>query len=168
LDLGDYSCVVELVQKSLRVEVDKQIDVAVRALGAARCRTEEREVFDAKLLEPRRGRAKNLENIGTFLRVGEGRLRGWNAEDGTALKQGDAGRLKRRSDGGKIGRNGFALAALKVSDGEPRDVGLPGQFSLASGQPRSSRHLSGGPRYFVVVLGVDAIVRYSRIANIED
>jgi hypothetical protein len=36
LDLGDYSCVVEQIHASLRVEVDKHIDVAVGTLGSTR------------------------------------------------------------------------------------------------------------------------------------
>ncbi|MGB6555784.1 MAG: hypothetical protein WBE78_19980 [Candidatus Binataceae bacterium] len=36
LDFGDYAGVVEQVHSPFRVEADKQIDVAVGALGAAR------------------------------------------------------------------------------------------------------------------------------------
>ena len=83
----------------MRVEVEKQIDVAVRALGTPRRRTKAREVFDAKLLETRRGRAENLENVEKFLRVGGRRRCGWPSEDGAARKQGDTRSFECRSDG---------------------------------------------------------------------
>ena len=143
LDLGDYSCVVEQVHASLRVEVEEQIEVAVRALGAARPRTEKREMFDAKLLEAWRGRAEDIENVRNFLRVdGDGRD-ALIADDGAAWKHGDAGRLERRSDGCETCRNRSARGALEMSDGEPGDAGPLGQLSLSDTQEGTT-----GPAHF--------------------
>ncbi len=122
----------------MRVEVEKQIDVAVRALGAACCGTKQGEVFDAELLKTRRGSAENVKNRGKFLRAGGCGRHGCVAEDGAAWDEGDAGRLKSRPNDGEIGRNGFARRALEVSDGEPRDVGLPGQLSLTDAEECSA------------------------------
>ncbi len=153
LDLGDYSCVVEQVYGSPRVEVKQQIDVAVRALGPARGRAEEREVFDPELPKARRGHAKNVDDHWKFAgkfaakcsRAGVGGRRACVAEDGSASNQTDAGRFKSRSDGGKAGPNRFPRGALKVNDGEPRDAGLPGQLSLSDAEERaaSPAHFGG-------------------------
>ncbi len=76
LDFGHDPGVIEQVYGSPTVEVEDQINVAVRTLGPACCGTEQREVFDAELLEARRSGPENVENRGNFPRVGGGRSRG--------------------------------------------------------------------------------------------
>lgn len=138
LDLGDYSCVVEQVHGSFFVEVEKQIDVAVRAFGAARCGAKQGEVFDAEFLKTRRGSAENVKNGGKLLRASCCGRRGCVAEDGAAWDEGDAGRLKSRPNGCEIGRYWFAFRALKVSDGQPGDVRLTSQVSLTDAEECSA------------------------------
>lgn len=126
LDFGYDSCVVEQIYASLSVEVQQQINVAVRTLSPACRRTEQRQVFNTELLEARPGSTENIENSWNFLRAGSGRSRSRVSQDGAARDAGNAGRLKSRPDGGEIGRNGLGRTSLEVSDGQPRDAGLLG------------------------------------------
>jgi len=102
-------------------------------------------MFDAESLEARRSGAENPENSWKFSGAGARGRRGCAAQHGAAWKQGDAGRLKSRSDGGENRRNGFPLGALKVNDREPRHAGLPGQLSLSDAEDRATgaAHLWG-------------------------
>ncbi|HUY37300.1 MAG TPA: hypothetical protein VMV13_00645 [Candidatus Binataceae bacterium] len=70
LNLGDYSRVVEQVYALPRVEIEKQIDVAVRALGSAGSRTENRQVRHAELLKIGCRPAENANHCGEPPRVG--------------------------------------------------------------------------------------------------
>lgn len=134
LDLGYDPCVVEQVYGSLSVKVEQQINVALGTLGPTCCGTEQRDVFDAELLEAWRCGAENMEDGRNFLRTGGGRACGRVSQDRTACDEGYAGRFESRPDDGEIGRYGFALGTLKVGDGEPRDSRLSGQLSLGDAE----------------------------------
>jgi hypothetical protein len=118
----------------LRVEVEKQIDVAAGALGTACCGTKQGEVFNAELVKTRRGSAENVKNRREVLRAAGGRSDSFVSQDRAAWDKGDTGRLKSGPNGGEIGRNGFALGTLKVGKGEPRNAGLLGQLSLSDAE----------------------------------
>jgi hypothetical protein len=55
LDLSDNSRVVKQINSSLLVEIEDQIDIAVRPLRTARYRAEKGEVPDAEFSKARRG-----------------------------------------------------------------------------------------------------------------
>ena len=96
-------------------------------------------MFDAELLKARRGRAENMKNRAKFFGTGVGGRRGCVAKNGAARKQGDAGRLKSRADGGEVRRNRLPLGAFKVNDREPRHAGLPCQLSLGDAEKSAAR-----------------------------
>jgi hypothetical protein len=66
LDFGYDPCIVQQVYGSLSVEVEQQINVAVTMLGPTCGGTEQREMFDAELLEARRGGTEEYGGLRGF------------------------------------------------------------------------------------------------------
>ena|ERR1700690_3429611 len=105
-------------------------------------------MFDPKLLEARRGRTEDVENVRNILRRNilkfERDIRSASTtDDGPSWKQGDAECLERRSDGCESRPDRSAGCALEMSDGEPGDPRPPGQLSLSDSQKSAT-----GPAHF--------------------